>query len=69
MLSASADAMLSFAIPCPALEQAGVLDIVGTGGDTWDTFNVSTAASILCAAAGAKGRFYSAIAVTRSSSR
>lgn len=32
----------------------GLLEIVGTGGDHKGTFNISTAAAIICAAAGAK---------------
>jgi anthranilate phosphoribosyltransferase len=40
-----------------------VLDIVGTGGDasSIDTFNVSTAAAIVCAAAGVKISFSDAL--------
>ena len=34
------------------LDNMDVLEIVGTGGDKSNTFNVSTAASIVCAAAG-----------------
>jgi len=37
-----------------ALEHADAIDIVGTGGDSTSTFNVSTCSSIVAAAAGAR---------------
>ncbi|MGE5595954.1 MAG: anthranilate phosphoribosyltransferase, partial [Hyphomicrobiales bacterium] len=43
--------MLRHAEPVPA---EGVIDLCGTGGDGADTFNVSTAAGIVAAAAGAR---------------
>ncbi len=48
-----ATAMRELATP---VEHPGVdtLEIVGTGGDRSNTFNISTTASIICAAAGAK---------------
>src|SRR5688572_27450996 len=45
------DAVLENALPLPANSMA--LDIVGTGGDRFATVNISTMASIVCAAAGA----------------
>jgi anthranilate phosphoribosyltransferase len=45
------DAVLENALPLPADSMA--LDIVGTGGDRFATVNISTMASIVCAAAGA----------------
>lgn len=46
VLLASAKAMSSFAIPCAV---AGpLIDVVGTGGDSVDTFNASTAAALYC---------------------
>src|SRR5690554_1399014 len=45
------DAVLEKALPLPADSMA--LDIVGTGGDRFATVNISTMASIVCAAAGA----------------
>lgn len=44
------DAILEHAIPLPVDPMA--LDIVGTGGDRFGTVNISTMASIVCAAAG-----------------
>jgi len=44
------DAILDHALPLPVDPMA--LDIVGTGGDRHGTVNVSTMASIVCAAAG-----------------
>ena len=36
----------------PEIRNREILDVVGTGGDRLGTFNISTAAAILCAAAG-----------------
>jgi anthranilate phosphoribosyltransferase len=36
----------------PALRARHLLDVVGTGGDRLNTFNISTASALLCAAAG-----------------
>lgn len=44
------DAILDHALPLPLDPMA--LDIVGTGGDRFGTVNISTTASIVCAAAG-----------------
>jgi anthranilate phosphoribosyltransferase len=46
-------AMLELAIPVK-FKQKNTLDIVGTGGDGKDTFNISTLACFVCAGAGLK---------------
>lgn len=52
-ISGSAAAMRDHAIPVPHGEMK-VLEIVGTGGDASNTFNISTTASFVAAACGAK---------------
>ena len=52
-ISGCATAMREFATPVdhPGMD---VLEIVGTGGDRANTFNISTTAALICATAGAK---------------
>eukprot|EP01127_Copromyxa_protea_P003593 TRINITY_DN13395_c0_g1_i1.p1 TRINITY_DN13395_c0_g1~~TRINITY_DN13395_c0_g1_i1.p1 ORF type:complete len:340 (+),score=53.27 TRINITY_DN13395_c0_g1_i1:84-1022(+) len=54
VLISSASALRGLARVCPyqKTEDSVLLDIVGTGGDSWDTFNASTAASLVLAACG-----------------
>ena len=53
-IAAAAQVMREFATRVPVKDHAEVIDIVGTGGDAAHTFNVSTAAAFVAAAAGAK---------------
>jgi anthranilate phosphoribosyltransferase len=54
-IAAFASALRERSIPVPLDEETRsreILDIVGTGGDRLGTFNISTTAAIICAAAG-----------------
>ena len=53
-IAAAAQVMREFATLVPLKDQHHVVDVVGTGGDGAHTFNISTAATFVAAAAGAK---------------
>lgn len=53
-IAAAAQVMREFATMVPLTSHAHVVDVVGTGGDGAHTFNISTAATFVAAAAGAK---------------
>lgn len=53
-ITAAAAVMREFASKVPVRDGSGLVDIVGTGGDGAKTFNISTAAMFVAAAAGAK---------------
>lgn len=53
-LAAAASVMREFAVQVPVRETDHLVDVVGTGGDGARTFNISTTAMFVAAAAGAK---------------
>jgi anthranilate phosphoribosyltransferase len=53
-IAAAAEVMREFATKVTVKDANSVIDIVGTGGDGAHTFNISTAATFVCAAAGAR---------------
>ncbi|MBW8757053.1 MAG: anthranilate phosphoribosyltransferase [Burkholderiales bacterium] len=53
-ITAAATVMREFASPVPVVDRANLVDIVGTGGDSSHTFNISTASVFVAAAAGAR---------------
>ncbi len=53
-IAAAAQVMREFATPVVVADRQYLVDIVGTGGDNSGTFNISTAAMFVAAAAGAR---------------
>ncbi|WP_211474339.1 anthranilate phosphoribosyltransferase [Collimonas humicola] len=53
-IAAAAQVMREFATPVPCRDTSNLVDIVGTGGDGAQTFNISTASMFVAAAAGAR---------------
>ncbi len=53
-IAAAAQVMREFATKVTVTDTRHLVDVVGTGGDSSHTFNISTAATFVCAAAGAK---------------
>jgi len=53
-ITAAATVMREFAAPVPVVDRTHLVDIVGTGGDSSHTFNISTASVFVAAAAGAR---------------
>jgi anthranilate phosphoribosyltransferase len=53
-ISAAAEVMREFATKVPVADAPDLIDTCGTGGDAAHTFNISTAAMFVAAAAGAK---------------
>ncbi|MES2538730.1 MAG: anthranilate phosphoribosyltransferase [Pseudomonadota bacterium] len=53
-IAAAAQVMREFATKVPLADTSNLLDIVGTGGDGAQTFNISTASMFVAAAAGAR---------------
>ena len=53
-IAAAAEVMREFATKVPVKDPENLIDVVGTGGDGAHSFNISTAATFVCAAAGAR---------------
>jgi len=53
-ITAAAQVMREFATKVPMADTRNLVDIVGTGGDSAHTFNISTASMFVAAAAGAR---------------
>ncbi len=53
-IAAAAQIMREFATKVPVADPSNLVDIVGTGGDSSHTFNISTASMFVAAAAGAR---------------
>ncbi|MFZ5607619.1 MAG: anthranilate phosphoribosyltransferase [Pseudomonadota bacterium] len=53
-IAAAATVMREFALPVAVADRTHLVDIVGTGGDGAHTFNISTCAMFVAAAAGAR---------------
>ena len=53
-IAAAAQVMREFATPVVVTDRKHLVDIVGTGGDSSHTFNISTASMFVAAAAGAR---------------
>ena len=53
-IAAAAQVMREFATPVVVTDRTHLVDIVGTGGDSSHTFNISTASVFVAAAAGAR---------------
>ncbi len=53
-IAAAAQVMRDFSTKVPVTDKAALVDTCGTGGDSAHTFNISTAAAFVAAAAGAR---------------
>jgi anthranilate phosphoribosyltransferase len=53
-IAAAAEVMREFATKVEVRDKDQLIDVVGTGGDGAHTFNISTASTFVCAAAGAR---------------
>ena len=66
-IAAAAQVMREFATMVPVADRKHLVDIVGTGGDASHTFNISTAAMFVAAAAGARVAKHAGRAVSSTS--
>ncbi|MDE1950559.1 MAG: anthranilate phosphoribosyltransferase [Burkholderiales bacterium] len=66
-IAAAAQVMREFATPVAVTDRQHLVDIVGTGGDSSHTFNISTASTFVAAAAGARVAKHAGRAVSSTS--